>query len=148
MQGAAKYIEALLRDNIYYYTSYTPISMVLRKRASMIRILNVPEAFEFCNVMWPNITESEIKQSLKLLVESKVLKCKPNGSFEVLIERKVPVDVLVHGYSRYKYDPKDKPGKCYKCGQYVKYSNRHSRANSGHTGEDCLLNQIASVMNV
>lgn len=143
VQNAAKFITNLLSGKCY---GYEGIRIDTIKYAQITRTIRLEDALKFASLIWTNVTESEINEALKILVKENVLKCKPNGIYEVLVDRIVPKDVLTHNWRMPKHSSKDKPGTCPDCGKFVKYRNRHGRANSGHTGEDCRLNIISSIM--
>jgi hypothetical protein len=142
IKGAKNFLRNLLNGKCFGYDKVKQSTLMY---AQVTRTLRLEEAIEFTSQIYTNITVAEVNEVLKSLAAEEVLKCKPNGIYEVLVDRIVLKDVLTYNW-RIPKSTKDKPGKCPNCGQFVKYRNRHSRANSGHTGDDCRLNIISSIM--
>lgn len=111
----------------------------------IVRSINLTEALEAIKFKWPTTTPSEVLSALEVLEDNNQVRKTKAGIWKILIDRKeIP---NTSPYPRFRRsENRNKSGVCPGCGKTVTYKNRHARSGSGHTGEQCFLNKIESIM--
>lgn len=99
--------------------------------------------------MWGNITEKESRETLEALASSGIIRKINQDNWKVLVDRLVPKDQnIARNYGREIREQrmKLKSGVCPGCGKNVRYKNRHARSGTLHSGDDCSINKIKTIM--
>lgn len=113
---------------------------------NLFRFIREAEFKDFASLVRLSFTKAQdqdIIAALEILEKGKILK-KVGERWKILCDRKLPKDKHRIYYRR--KEQKDKSGSCPKCGHPVEYKNRHARSGTQHTGDECRLNQIKSIM--
>ena len=130
---------------------YRDVTVRLRVRWKLARTITFDQVKEILLQKWTSTTGIDTMDVIHSLENYGVLRQSKKDTWKILLEREVPQP----NYSitpwrvpkPQKPELKTKPGICPKCGKKVQYANRHQRAGSAHTGDECRLNQIGDVMN-
>lgn len=114
-------------------------------------LFSTEEVYLVVQALWVKATLKELQNALQVLELEGALKESSPGKWKNLRLKETPqiTKATLQNWGDYrspKTGEKNKPGKCTICGEMVTYKNRHSRSGSSHTGEQCNLNRIRSVM--
>ena len=152
VKSVACYIENVLTSGIPFriLSSSVPFSETVNyekyKKYTLVRSIKSEEILDIVRTTWTHFPEDALSRVVQVLEENKVLRRSNSNEYKILLDRLIPKDVigLYTGYSKRRENSKS--GTCPRCGQQVKYKNRHARSGTQHTGEDCSLNLVKSVM--
>lgn len=117
---------------------------------AIVRYVELKEIHEYVGRVWCSASEKDVLDSLKTLEDKALLRRVSREKWKVLLERKIPKQLPQYNtpyrsWKEYRKQAKHS-GICPGCGQPVTYKNRHARSGTDHTGEQCSLNKIKSVM--
>lgn len=122
------------------------------KRLGQVRTIKKIDVERALLEIWQSVSSDDVKNVVRNLEETGKLKKIGQSSWEVIFERTVnkpitaPVRIVPVTPHYLATTKKSIPGICLRCGKHTGYKNRHARKDSAHTVEECMMNQIRSVM--
>jgi hypothetical protein len=110
--------------------------------------LSLEEIKSLIKSQYTKAKDSDILNTICDFEDQNVLKRVKGDKWKLLLPRKLPENQFHGNVWRRDSVSRNKPGVCPSCGVSVQYKNRHARSGSLHTGDDCSINKIKSVMGV
>lgn len=144
--GIVSALAQILHLNVDTISQFGSLDKDSLNRFRNVSYVNTADLKEELSKYWLSISEEEVKEALDAITKTTgTVRCLKPGRWKVEPLRKILPDVKPReGWGRKKGE--NRPGKCPVCGFQVEYKNRHARSGKTHTGEQCNLNRIRSVM--
>lgn len=116
------------------------------KKFSIVRYVEFSECKNLLQTVWTKVLDSDVVKVLESLEKEGILRRIERNRWKVLQERIIPKTQSILKLPYKEYRACHLRGICPGCGELVEYKNRHARSGTSHTGEQCSLNKIKSVM--